>query len=107
MRREVRAVAGERGLPRGRAPGVICMGLRNEPWVHYVPVGRALEDVVERVQWANAHPAGAADIGAAGAAFARQHLTKYAVACYWWQLLTEFAALQSFKARSEGFSRPV
>ena len=29
VRREMRAVAAKRLLPRGRAPGVMCMGLRN------------------------------------------------------------------------------
>ncbi|KAL3927726.1 MAG: hypothetical protein SGPRY_002690 [Prymnesium sp.] len=78
-----------------------------KPWVHYVPVDRALRDIVQRVNWANAHPQEVAAIGAAGAAFARQHLQKHAVACYWWQLLTEFAALQSFKPRTEGFPAAV
>ena len=36
VRREVRAVAGKRGLPRGRAPGVMCMGLRNFLAVHRI-----------------------------------------------------------------------
>jgi protein glucosyltransferase len=74
-----------------------------KPWVHYVPVGRTLDDLVDRVLWANAHPNEVAAIGAAGAAFARQHLHTHGVACYWWQLLTEFAALQSFKPRTKGF----
>ena len=70
------------------------------PWVHYIPVGGQLHDVVDRVRWANAHPAEVAAIGRRGAAFARQHLHTHAVACYWWQLLTEWAALQSFHARA-------
>ncbi|KAL1518865.1 hypothetical protein AB1Y20_003142 [Prymnesium parvum] len=74
-----------------------------KPWVHYVPVDRSLRDLVERVEWANAHPDAVAAIGAAGAAFARQHLHKHAIACYWWQLLSEFAALQSFQPRVHGF----
>jgi len=75
-----------------------------KPWVHYVPVGRALQDVVERVEWANGHPEEVTAIAAAGQAFARQHLHKHTIACYWWQLLSEFAALQSFKPRTHGFS---
>ena len=78
-----------------------------KPWVHYVPVGRALEDLVQRVEWANAHPTEVAAIGKAGATFARQHLHKHAIACYWWQLLTQFAGLQSFHARHEGFPHPL
>ena len=73
------------------------------PWVHYIPVERALRDVPERVRWANAHPAEVAAIAARGLAFARQHLTTHAVACFWWQLLTEFAALQDFEPRTAGF----
>ena len=73
------------------------------PWVHYVPVDRALRDVVERVRWANDHPAEVAAIAARGKAFAQQHLTTWGVACFWWQLLTEFAALQDFEPRTAGF----
>ena len=81
-----------------------------EPYVHYVPVGRALEDLVERVQWANAHPAEVAAIAARGQAFARRHLHTRAVACFWWQLLTAIAALEDFEPRSDpnlGFVRPT
>ena len=74
-----------------------------QPWVHYVPVGRTLIDVPERVRWANAHPQEVAAIAARGLAFARQHLTTHAVACFWWQLLSEFAALQDFEPRTAGF----
>ena len=70
------------------------------PWVHYVPVGRQLDDVLDRVRWANAHPDEVAAIARRGAAFAKQHLHTHTVACYWWQLLTEWAAMQSFHARA-------
>jgi len=43
-----------------------------KPWVHFVPVGRTLEDVVQRVEWANAHPAEVTAIAARGQAFARK-----------------------------------
>ena len=55
------------------------------------------------MRWANAHPAEVAAIAARGQAFARQHLTTHAVACFWWQLLREFAALQDFEPRTAGF----
>lgn len=73
------------------------------PWVHYVPVERSLRDVLERVRWANAHPDEVAAIARNGQAFARQHLTTHGVACFWWQLLSEFAALQDFEPRAAGF----
>jgi len=76
-----------------------------KPWVHFVPVGRTLEDVVQRVEWANAHPAEVSAIAARGQAFARKHLHTHAVACYWWQLLTAFSGLQNFKPRTAGFAR--
>ena len=59
-----------------------------------------LDDVLDRVRWANAHPDEVAAIARRGAAFAKQHLHTHTVACYWWQLLTEWAAMQSFHARA-------
>ena len=48
------------------------------PWTHYVPVAENLGDLVERVAWADAHPAEAAAIAAAAQQFAREHLTRAA-----------------------------
>ena len=33
---------------------------------------------------------------------ASRHLHTHAVACYWWQLLSAFAALQNFEPRTQG-----
>ena len=63
-----------------------------------------MHDLVERVQWANAHPAEVARIAAQGKQFAEQHLHTHAIACFWWQLLSVFAALQYFEPRTEGFN---
>ena len=48
------------------------------PWTHYVPVAENLGDLVERVAWADSHPAEAAAIAAAAQQFAREHLTRAA-----------------------------
>ena len=76
------------------------------PWEHYVPLATNLEDVREKVQWADANPARARAIAAAGQAFAQAHLHENAVACYWWHLLSAFSELQDFEPRKAGF-RPL
>ena len=73
------------------------------PWEHYVPVQANLRDVPARLAWARANPRRAETIAANGQRFAKKHLHKHAIACYWWQLLEEFAALQSFRPRTAGF----
>ena len=69
-----------------------------------MPVRANLQDVPERLAWARANPRRAEAIASNGQRFAQKHLHKHAVACYWWQLLHEFAALQNFEPRTEGFS---
>lgn len=73
------------------------------PWTHYVPVKANLQDVPERLAWARRNPRQAEAIAQNGKRFATRHLHKHAVACYWWQLLRAFAALQTFEPRTEGF----
>lgn len=46
-----------------------------EPWVHYIPASSNGTDVGAAVEWTFAHADAAAAIGAAGAAYARAHLT--------------------------------
>ena len=76
------------------------------PWEHYVPVQANLQDVPARLAWARANPRRAEAIAANGQRFAKKHLHKHAIACYWWQLLSAFAELQDFEPRTEGF-RPL
>ena len=73
------------------------------PWTHYVPVKANLQDVPEKLAWARRNPRQAEAIAQNGKRFATRHLHKHAVACYWWQLLRAFAALQTFQPRTEGF----
>ena len=74
------------------------------PWVHYVPVHEFLEDVVEQVEWIKANPAAAMCIANNAKIFAKQHLTKENVACYWWRLLSAWARQQTQGSRTEGFT---
>ena len=55
------------------------------------------------MEWARSNPRQAEEIGQNGKRFATRHLHKHAAACYWWQLLRAFAALQNFEPRTEGF----
>jgi hypothetical protein len=48
------------------------------PMVHFVPVAEDLSDLLERLDWADAHPEEAKAIGAAGQAFAQRFLTEAA-----------------------------
>ena len=74
-----------------------------QPWRHYIPISFSLDDVRSRLEWAKANPSTAEEIAATGKRFAQEHLHTHAVACYWWQLLTELAALQNFEPRADGF----
>ena len=79
------------------------------PFRHYVPIAANLEDVPEKLAWAKQNPQRAEAIAAEGQRFAREHLHTQSIACYFWQLLTTFGALQDFQPRvdpSLGF-RPV
>ena len=68
------------------------------PWEHYVPVADSLHDLPARVALARDHAAEAAAIAArAQLALARLHL--HDIACFWWQLLSAMAPLQTHQAR--------
>mmetsp|Transcript_22586 Transcript_22586/g.68881 ORF Transcript_22586/g.68881 Transcript_22586/m.68881 type:complete len:374 (-) Transcript_22586:295-1416(-) len=45
-----------------------------EPYRHFIPVKEDLSDLINRLDWADAHPQEVADIGKTGQAFARDHL---------------------------------
>ena len=76
------------------------------PWVEYWPVREFLEDAVEQMQAALRFPEAAQCMGEQAKRHAKRHLTREAVACYVWRLLTAWAALQPEKSRgvNEGFS---
>jgi hypothetical protein len=74
------------------------------PWVHYIPVREHLEDLVEQVEWARAHPNASRCIARNANALARAHLNEATQACYWWRLLTAWARLQPAPPRSAGFN---
>ena len=62
------------------------------PWVHYVPVGRGLEELQDLVAWFDAHPQQARRIAAAGEKHVREHLRMADVYGYWENLLLHYAA---------------
>jgi len=76
------------------------------PWVHYVPVAENLSDLPARVRWAAANPEAAAAIARRGRALATS-MHELEIACYWWQLLTAYAPLQSYAPRGGQFGRRV
>jgi len=73
--------------------------------VHYVPVREYLEDLVEQSTWLvkEAPPAVHTCLANNLKAFAKKHVRREAVACYWWRLLTAWAEKQKEKSRTEGF----
>ncbi|KAL1518452.1 hypothetical protein AB1Y20_002744 [Prymnesium parvum] len=69
-----------------------------QPWEHYIPVSDSLHDLPARLIWARDHPAEAHAIAArAQLAVARLHL--HDAACFWWQLLSAMAPLQTHEPR--------
>lgn len=62
-----------------------------EPMVHFIPVAADLSDVVEQARWTVEHPEEAAAIGAAGQAFAAEHLTRAAAVERWRTVLSDLA----------------
>jgi hypothetical protein len=62
------------------------------PMEHFIPVRRDLSDLVERVEWALAHPDEARAIGARGQALAQSQLTRSAAVRAWADILGALAA---------------
>ena len=82
------------------APHQFFHGLLVE-WVHYIPVADNLANLADRISWAEAHPAGAVQMGAAARLVAAR-LHTHEIACFWWQLLTALAPLENFEPRTDG-----
>ncbi|KAJ6498225.1 glycosyl transferase family 90-domain-containing protein [Mycena vulgaris] len=64
------------------------------PYEHYVPVLADLSDLVEKIEWANAHPEEARLIQQRGLEMARRVLTDDQNDCYFFAVLLEWARLQ-------------
>ena len=69
-------------------------------WVHYVPVADNLNDLSAKLAWADGHPEKVARIQAAGKLLATR-LNAHEIACFWWQLLTSLAPLETFEPRED------
>ncbi|XP_061782052.1 protein O-glucosyltransferase 2 [Nerophis lumbriciformis] len=64
------------------------------PWEHYIPVRADLQDLLEKIQWAQEHDHEAKKIALTGQQFARKHLMGDNVLCYYYKLFQEYAGLQ-------------
>jgi len=78
-----------------------------EPWVHYIPVNADLNDLPEKVRWANNHPEKAEKIAQNLGRLADVISLEETWLCYWWRLLQGIADLQNFQSRIEGFEKHV
>ena len=67
------------------------------PWVHYVPVSPSLEDLEEKIVWAQEHDAEAQAIAQAGLEFVRDNLRYEDVKQYWRALLAAYGKLLRWK----------
>jgi hypothetical protein len=63
--------------------------------------------VFAQLEWVSGNEAAAARIAAAGAAFAREHLTAEGRACYWLALLRRHAAVLQYTPSLERFPRAL
>ena len=64
-----------------------------EPYIHYIPVQRRLEDLVEKVLWAQEHDRECEEIAKNARKFARTHLTRSDHLVYFYYLLDRYSKL--------------
>jgi len=64
-----------------------------EPWKHYIPAAKQMDDIIERIEWALANPAEAERIARQGMAIVDASLTPRAIECYVRLLLGRYASL--------------
>ena len=64
-----------------------------KPYVHYIPVERRLEDLVEKIAWAKEHDSECKEIAKNAQKFARTHLTKSDHLVYLYYLLERYSQL--------------
>lgn len=69
------------------------------PWVHYVPAQEFLGDLPEKAAWLIDHPAAAQCLADNLRRVARRYVSTEGVVCFIWQLLTQYAELQTEGAR--------
>ena len=63
-----------------------------KPFVHYVPVQRNMEDLVEKVEWAVAHDEKAKEIAENARTFAKENLLPEHMLLYGYKVLTKYAS---------------
>ena len=63
-----------------------------KPFIHYVPVQRNLEDLVEKVEWAVAHDQKAKEIAENARTFAKENLLPEHMLFYGYKVLTKYAS---------------
>jgi len=69
-----------------------------QPYIHYLPVGLTLDDLIEQVQWATDHDTTAQEMAHNGFAFAQHFLSEKAMLHYWTVVLQKLAKLQKAAA---------
>ncbi|MBS0605122.1 MAG: hypothetical protein JSS60_08845 [Verrucomicrobia bacterium] len=64
-----------------------------KPWIHYVPVRTDLEDLVEKVQWAQTHDLEAKIIAANARQFALEHISEHLNLSYLYLAILRYSQL--------------
>ncbi|KYO44919.1 KDEL motif-containing protein 2 isoform A [Alligator mississippiensis] len=68
-----------------------------EPWKHYVPVKRRLEDLLEKIKWAKKNDEEARKIAKEGQLLARELLQPHRLYCYYYSVFQKYAKRQASK----------
>ena len=69
-----------------------------QPYVHYLPVSRDLEDLIAKLQWAKVHNLESFHIAQEATRFKNAMLTnECVVSCHWAQKLSQYAALLRYR----------
>ncbi|XP_055334150.1 LOW QUALITY PROTEIN: protein O-glucosyltransferase 2-like [Paramacrobiotus metropolitanus] len=77
-----------------------------QPWTHYIPVRRDLDDLVEQLQWARSHDEEAQRIAKRGSDYARENLLPVNVFCYYVLLFEKWSSMTVMNSYSadDGFA---
>ncbi|MBS3905133.1 MAG: hypothetical protein KGZ39_07395 [Simkania sp.] len=70
-----------------------------EPYVHYVPISNQMEDLIEKIQWAQEHDVECKHIAENANAFVRKYLMIEDVYFYFFRVLQEYAQNQDCDAK--------
>lgn len=62
-----------------------------KPWIHYIPIDKNFENVIELLEFLNENQLLASRIAKRGFEFIRDQLTMKTIRCYWQQLLTLYS----------------